>query len=970
MDFKQQVVAKNMTVFLLVILPFLSFSQSFEYSSVKKAVKFDVSRQLKEVEPIPPGQIKSEWKNGVVPNKFDFHEKVSPRVSLDGPDPLLQKSSIASRNEPEIVENFNGISNISGVAPPDTQGDVSFDHYFQVVNSSFKIWNKTGITVYGPADIITLWNGFPGPWSGTNDGDPIVLYDEYADRWIASQFSLPHGSNNAPYYELVAVSATSDPTGAWYRYAFEFDKMPDYPKFGVWPDAYYLTINQFESGSWHGGGVCILDREAMLNGDPDAEMLLFDIGSGYGSLLPADADGSIYPPEGSPNYLVSLGPGSLRLLEAHADWNNTNNSSVEIVGNIAVTAYSNSNITIQQRGTSQKLDALEDRLMYRLQYRNFEEYQVMVTNHTVNVGGGRAGVRWYELRNYGEGWEIYQQGTFAPDDGNSRWMGSVAMNSYGVLMAGYSVSGQSTYPSIRFTGQTATNSGTGVFDIPETSIFEGTKSQTGVDRWGDYSMMSIDPSDDKTFWYTTQYTNGGWNWRTRIASFYYDQEPVADFIASDTLIPVNDYIDFTDKSIGAPNAWNWTFYGGEPETSTDQNPSDIVYAQEGIFDVQLIVSNDIGDDTLLLEDYITVSAALLPDVQFSANKLRFCTGDTVIFTDATIYNPISWEWLFSPSNVTFINGTNQNSQNPEVLFTNAGEYDVTLTAWNTNGPAELTKSNYINSGGFTPYFIETFEDDGLIKNQWTIENADDDITWELFETGGTTPGNNSMGINFSDYLELGARDRLISPPFNLSGLDQAVLSFQHAYAKKFAAATDSLIIYISNDCGETWTRIFADGENGSGNFATHELTEDFWPETESDWCMSGWGASCIDIDISPWAGMSDVQIAFESYCYWGNPLFIDNVIVTQYVGQTENIFTDGINIYPNPSNGKITIQLPPDHLYLNMEIVTMEGRRIYNKDIQKLERISINENKNLSKGIYLFKFIGNDNQEVKKLIIN
>jgi hypothetical protein len=231
MEFKKQVVFRNFIFILFIILPYLSFSQSFEYSSVKKAVKFDISPKLKDVEPIPPGQIKSDWKNGVVPNKFDFHEKVSPRVNLNGPDPLLQKSTISNRNTPEIVENFNGISNISGVAPPDTQGDVSFDHYFQVVNSSFKIWDKTGSSVYGPADIITLWNGFPGPWSGTNDGDPIVLYDEYADRWIASQFSLPYGSNNAPYYELVAVSATSDPTGAWYRYAFEFDKMPDYPKF-------------------------------------------------------------------------------------------------------------------------------------------------------------------------------------------------------------------------------------------------------------------------------------------------------------------------------------------------------------------------------------------------------------------------------------------------------------------------------------------------------------------------------------------------------------------------------------------------------------------------------------------------------------------------------------------------------------------------------------------------------------------
>ena len=596
---------------------------------------------------------------------------------------------------------------------------------------------------------------------------------------------------------------------------------------------------------------------------------------------------------------------------------------------------------------ARKLDALEDRLMYRLQYRNFDGYEVMVTNHSVNVGNGRAGVRWYELRNYGEGWGIYQQGTFAPDDGDSRWMGSVAMNSYGVILAGYSVSSSSTYPSIRFSGQSANNSGTGIFDIPETSIFEGTKSQTGVGRWGDYSMISIDPSDDKTFWYTTEYSNGGWNWRTRIASFYFDQEPVADFTVSDTLIPLSQSIDFTDKTLGAPETWEWTFYGGTPETSTEQNPTGIVYSQDGIYDVRLIVSNDVGDDTLVMEDFITASGNLLPEVHFSADKLRFCSGETIVFTDATLYFPTAWEWEFSPSNVTFVNGTDQNSQHPEVLFSESDEYSVTLTAWNTNGPSSLTINNYINSGGYTPYYAETFENVELIMNQWTIENPDEDKTWEFFETGGTTPGNTSVGVNFGDYFELGARDRLISPPFNLSGLDQAVLSFQHAYAKKFAAATDSLIIYISEDCGESWTRVFADGENGSGNFATHEIIDEFWPETESDWCISGWGASCIEIDLSPWAGMPNIQIAFESYCYWGNPLFIDNVSISQYVGQTETLAADKIKIYPNPANGKINIQLPADHDYLNMEVINANGRNVLSRKIKGNLNFSINEDKRL-----------------------
>jgi len=948
----------------------LSFSQSFKPSSVKKAVKSDVSTHLRDIKPIPPGEIKDKWKNREVPNKFDFHEKATPRASLDGPDPVLQKEFSANRDTPVVVENFNGISNNYGVAPPDTQGDVSPNHYFQMVNLGFAIWGKSGNLIYGPADNITLWDGFNGPWSGTNDGDPIVLYDEYADRWIASQFSLPYGSNNGPYYELVAVSVTNDPTGEWYRYAFEFDRFPDYPKFGVWTDGYYLSINQFESGSWHGGGLCILDREAMLDGDPDATMLLFDIGSSYGSMQPADADGVNLPPEGSPNYVITLSSTSLRLLEAHVDWDNTSNSSVDFIGSLPVASYSNSSFSIAQPGTSQKLDAIADRLMYRLQYRNFENYEVMLTNHSVNVGSGRAGVRWYELRNYGEGWEIYQQGTFAPDDGNSRWMASIAMNSYGVISAGYSVSGSSTYPSIRFAGQSIYNSGTGEFDIPETSIYEGTKSQTGTERWGDYSMMSVDPTDDKTFWYTTEYSNGGWNWRTKIASFYYDQGPLADFTASDTLILLNHSIDFTDYSLGAPDEWQWTFYGGTPQNSTERNPSDITYSEDGTFDVRLIVTNDIGVDTIIKEDYIIVSSTLYPEVHFSSDKQLFCSGETILFTDASINYPISWEWEFIPSNVSFANGTDQNSQNPEVTFNEANNYDVILTVWNTNGSSSLTKNNYINSGGFTPYFKETFEDDGLTRNHWTIENPDDDKTWEIFETGGTSPGNISVGIDFSNYFEQGARDRLISPPINLIGMEQTSLSFQHAFAQKFAA-TDSLIVYISDDCGETWTRIFEGGEDGSGNFATHEKTSDFWPEIASDWCISGWGVSCIDIDISEWAGEADIQIAFESYCFWGNPLFIDNVIITQLVGQSENISDDDIHIYPNPSKGNFIINFPVDHLYKSLEIISPDGKIIYQQTIDyKTRNITIDSDVNLLKGIYFIRFNGKISYVVKKIVIN
>jgi PKD repeat protein len=589
-----------------------AFSQTISPEKVITPAGFDISKKLSDVTPIPPGYVDQTWKEKVIPNKEGFQEEFNTEATWKGPDPVLQDNMPASRATATIGQNINGQVNTSGVAPPDTDGDVGLSHYMQMVNLSFQIWDKNGTSVYGPAHNHTLWDGFTGPWSGTNNGDPIVLYDQYADRWIATQFSLPFYPNG-PFYELIAVSQTNDPTGAWYRYAYQFANMPDYPKFGVWPDGYYLTINQFAPPSLNfaGAGVCALNRTAMLNGNPNAQMIFFSLGTSYGSLLPADADGSIQPAAGSPNYLANLGTNSLRIWAADIDWVNTGNSSVSLVQTLAVQSFSYSGITINQPGTSETLDPLASRLMYRLQYRNFGTYAVMLTNHTVNAdGNGQAGVRWYELRNSGNGWSIYQQGTYAPADGNDRWMASVAMNGNGDIGIGYSVSSAATYPSVRFAGQTAANSGTGVLDVNETSIVAGASSQTGVNRWGDYSMMSIDPSDDATFWYTNEYSTGGWDWATKIASFSFVPPvviaPVADFSGNPTTVMATQQVNFTDLSANNPTSWSWTFTGGTPSTSNERNPL-VTYSTPGIYNVSLTATNSAGSNTNTKTDYITVT---------------------------------------------------------------------------------------------------------------------------------------------------------------------------------------------------------------------------------------------------------------------------------------------------------------------------------------------------------------------------
>jgi PKD repeat protein len=946
--------------------------QALKPTKVIKAAYFDVTKPLRDITPIEPGLRDRSWKNDVIENKFDENEEVNNNFPYDGPDNALQTIYGTRAADPTIINNFEGVNNLSGVAPPDTDGDVGLNHYMQMVNLAFAIYDKEGAIVYGPADNSTIWDGFIGPWTGTNDGDPIVLYDEQADRWLASQFALPNGGGNGPWYELVAISATSDPTGEWYRYAFEFDRFPDYPKFGIWPDGYYFTIRQFSP--WDGIGVCVADRAAMLAGEPDAELVFFDMSNGYDGFLPADADGEMAPPEGAPGIILGMTSSStLRMWEVDIDWDNPNNSTLQAVQSFPVTSFNTNNIVVRQPGTSQRLDVLPQFLKFRVQYRNFGDHESLLACHDVNVGAGRAGIRWYEFRKEDDSWSVYQEGTYAPDDDESRWMGSIAMNENGDIALGYSVSSSTVYPSIRIVGQTAgAPEGLGVMDISETEILTGSSSQTGINRWGDYSSMRVDPYDDNTFWYTTEYSSGGWSWRTRIASFGFAAQPETDFSSNEIIIPVGEDVNFEDLTAGIPTAWDWSFEGGEPETSEEKNPSEIYYNTEGSYDVKLVSWNDIGIDSIMKEDYITSSSTILPDVDFAASEDFVCLSQEVTLMDKTAHVPIQWLWEFDPPTVSFLGETSETSQHPIVMFDEAAVYSVTLTAWNLNGESSSSKEDYITAGGYIPYFKETFEGNSFKDAMWTVENPDADVTWELFETGGSTPGTIAAGIDLSNYQKIGELDRIISPPFNLTGMSNAVLEFQHAYSQKHDGFSDSLIVYVSSDCNQEWVRIYAGGEDGTGSFATQEPMDDFWPQTAADWCMAGWGASCIALELGDYAGKSGVRFAFESYSWFGNPMFIDNVTVTQFVGEEENMISDAeVMIYPNPTNGTFNIELPENAEFADVNIVNYLGQSVYSAPLTEAERkISINPEANWTKGVYFVRLTGNGQSVTKKIILN
>ena len=478
---------------------------------------------------------------GTMPRPDDFQKNphahpLHPLPFIDGPgnqtDGALQQFG-SSAFAPALGAGFDGVGQgFSGPqgtfqvnsAPPDTNGAVGATQYFQIVNSGFAVFDKTTkAVVYGPVATNTLWSGFGGPCETDNDGDAVVVYDKAANRWVVSQFAV----TAAPYYQCVAVSATSDATGAWHRYAFPYGSVfPDYPKMGVWPDGYYETFNMFNGNTFAGAKLCAYDRSAMLSGLA-ATQQCFQLSTSYGGVLPAALDGSTAPPAGSPNYMMNFGSSSLNLWKFHVDWSNSANTTLAGPTNIPVASFAaacGGGACVPQYGSSTKLDSLGDRLMFRLAYRNFTGHESLVVSHSVRVGTKRSnaytGVRWYEIRNPAGTPQVYQQATFSPDT-SYRWMGSVAMDKLGDMALGYSVSSSAIHPAIRYTGRLATDPLSTM--QAENSIIEGNGSQSGnnLSRWGDYSAMTIDPVDDCTFWYTTEYLQqtGSFNWNTRIASF-------------------------------------------------------------------------------------------------------------------------------------------------------------------------------------------------------------------------------------------------------------------------------------------------------------------------------------------------------------------------------------------------------------------------------------------------------------------
>jgi hypothetical protein len=471
-----------------------------------------------------------------------------PSISRGAP-PASDLATGGDATTPNVYTNGTGV-NIEGiasdvtVAPPDPNGAVGETQYVQWVNNRLAIYNKAdGALLLGPIPGNLLFAGMTGPGgsacANSNFGDPIVQYDKLAKRWLLTQFGWdPANTATGPYYQCIAISTSADAGGSYYRYVLDSRSssgapvFPDYPKVGVWPDAYIFTWVLFENavdGAYLGPRACGLERAMMLAGGAPA-LRCYSFGDAYGPVLASDLDGTTAPPAGSPNYMMSLdygadGTGDHLFMWRFSFTNATISPAITIPVAPFTVACPNEfgGACIRQPAPGEPLDALGDRLMHRLAYRNFGNREALVVNHSVQQPGaatdGPVGVRWYEIRNLATTPSVYQQGTWAPDT-NSRWMGSIAMDKMGNIALGYSITGPSVFPGIRYTGRLRSEP-LGRLE-PEAVIVNGGGVQVDTfNRWGDYSAMTVDPVGDCKLWYTQEYqaTTGQFNWHTRIANF-------------------------------------------------------------------------------------------------------------------------------------------------------------------------------------------------------------------------------------------------------------------------------------------------------------------------------------------------------------------------------------------------------------------------------------------------------------------
>jgi PKD repeat protein len=967
---------------LSVTFIFLFTGQNIRSQNIRKFIgssEFSTKISFNEIEAWDKVHPVSTFKPKV-PNKEPF---IYPEFPVEGKPILYRDKSVWKGSQANLTKDpsplpdkdFQALTDNNTSIPPDVNGAPGLNHLMVTLNTEYRIMDKEGniISTVSPG---AFWHSVPGAGGVF---DPKINYDSYSNRWI---FIMPSESNPALSKLMVAVSENSDPTGNWFLYVFDGDPDDthwfDYPNVGFNKNWIVVSGNMFGDGFGY-SALYVFEKQDLYDHLQVIDYTRFSVYDGF-TLIPAVT----FDTEEEDVYIVSNAGGNVNgsgWLSLRKVTGGLGNETVEDIGLIEIAdpwgngSYANGGNFAPQLGSDEKINTVDAR-MENMVYRHGK---LWCTHHIYLPAENptRCSVQWFELATDGT---ILQRGRVDDANGNRCYaFATIAVNANEDIMVGYGSFSPEQYASGSYSFRYASDPPNILRDsyqfidglAPYFKTYGGDRN-----RWGDYTATMIDPADDLDFWTIQQYADlpaSQDRWATWWAMVNIDAKPEAAFEANITTVPTGSTVNFTDLSRFEPTEWYWTFEAGVPHNSTEQNPQNILYSFSGYYDVTLIASNYLGSDTLYIENYINSSTTILPEVSYSVDNPVPCTGDTIRFTDSTIYNPVEWLWGFYPDSVTFVNGTSVHSRNPEIIAGLPMPYNVTLTASNINGSTTVTKTSMVIPGGYFLPYSEDFETTALSDRYWQTVNPDSSKTWELVMVEGNDPGEKAAYVNIKNYIGLSQRDQLVSPLINLTDYREATLEFQYAYAQRFPQYTDSLIVYLAYDCGSQFVRLLSLGQDSLMNFATADpTTNNFIPQSENDWCGSEGNPACPVLDLTPWKGYPDLRIVFESYNGFGNNLFIDNVSIEGTLSGTGEtaVIPDEIHIYPNPTEGSFTVKTKDYAGPLNILITDMTGRFIQCQDypggINKAVKFDISGK---GKGIYLIEIATSNKSWIRKLIV-
>ncbi len=1032
----------NTSTIIRSLIVFISFSiSSFSYSqsTISKGIFLGKSKPLievglKQTKDILPSKKKGKEQYKEIPNfqnEFLIPQKYKDTALPKNGDPLVQKNRsgdhvLYGNIDIDLIIEGQNQSQSGGVLPPDTEGDSGKNYFIQATNgngSTIRIYNKSGDLAAPPMNL----NGFWSEFGAQGLGDPIIMYDHDAERWVLTEFETQ--VDNAL---LVAVSVTDDPLGEYYAYKFRTPDFPDYPKYGVWPDAYYVTSNEFSDPFVP---IYIIDRESLLNGEDTDIIRLsgmdkYNISNGFQlpvsqRATPAEWDGTLPPPEGTPHYNFRVyddawgsGQDKIEMWEAIYDKENPSNSRLEGPIDIFLEPFdthlclTSTRDCIAQPGTDNLVAVIPYVIQNRVQYRNFGTHEMMLLNFPVDINDtNTAGVRWVELRREnGNDWYKYQEGTYAPDDA-SRFMAGIGMDGDGNIALGYTkVDTDSTFLSLYVTGRLAGDS-LGVFTFEETLIAEGGSANNDV-RWGDYSSMSIDPLDEKTFWYTGEYMLGNNRWSTKIGRFqiFKDtidlapielQEPTTspDLGVSEMVTVQIKNKGLTEQSLYSiglivdgnlivEDPINQLLPISDIYTHTYSIPIDMYEIRDYHFEVYTILANDdnMSNDT---SSYIRTKLPKYDAGVVNVNTITdIVCGDTLGITvdvqnfGEEILNNFILEITLNGSSFLF----------PQEVFLNKGDiHSIDLPLFDF-----IMNENQFSASILSPNGID---DENMANDEWTKNftfnqdarrlefdmNSDfysNETSWLLIDMAGDT-------IDSRAYLKNGGASENV-----YYCLDEGCYTF-----------------ILKDSYGDGWesgSGIFYEWKDESGNILATLIESNFGFEQVYDFCIpfecmldatvsiedsSEENVADGTIFVSPTSGIPPFSYSIDGQNFQSESIFedlvtgdytvtiidangceIEELVTVDFILSSNNHLADKINVViaPNPNEGRFDIKVEGLG-YLTELTATLYselGQPIYEKILANYSGIwSSNFSlKQQKEGVYFLRLNTKESNKVYKII--